>query len=84
MQNLSAIGFTAAPEYPDIDDLPSTTGIAVLFSNEMFVIDLIVLIADTAAAPPLSAAAACSSMFLQFGVIFAMNGIFVVSDTALE
>ena len=46
--------------------------------------DFIVFIADTAAAPPFIAALACSSMLLQLGVIFAMNGISVVSATALE
>ena len=67
-----------------MEDLPSTTGIPVRFSKSMLVIDLMVLMAETAAAPPLMAAMACSSMFLQFGVILAMNGMSVVSATALE
>ena len=31
-----AIGLTAAPEYPEIEDLPFTTGIAVIFSISIF------------------------------------------------
>ena len=34
--NLNAIGFTAAPEYPDIDDFPPTTGIAVILADKDF------------------------------------------------
>ena len=80
----SAIGFTAAPEYPEMEDFPFTTGMPVMFSKSMFVMDLSVLIADTEAAPPSIAAIAGTSMLVMFGVILAMNGISVTLVTAWQ
>ena len=45
--------------------------------------DLSVFIADIPFAPPFIAATAGIYTFVIFGVIFAINGIFVVSVTAL-
>ncbi len=67
-----------------MEDFPFTTGIAVMFSRSMLVIDLTVLIAEIPCAPPSIAAMAGMHISVMLGVIFAMKGIFVVSATALE
>ena len=67
-----------------MEDLPFTTGIAVIFSKSMFVMDLMVLIVDTPAAPPSRAALAGTSIEVMFGVILAMKGILVWLVTASQ
>ena len=75
--NLSAIGFTALPDIPDIADFPFTTGSVVNRSLSISIIDLTVLIADIPSAPPLTAAIAEGIMLVIFGVILAITAIFV-------
>ena len=82
--NLSAIGFTAAPEYPDIADFPFTTGIPVLKFISRFVIDFTVLIAAIPFAPPSIAALAGISIFPRFGVIFAIIGNLVLEEATSQ
>ena len=50
----------------------------------MFVMDLMVLIVDTPAAPPSRAALAGTSIEVMFGVILAMKGILVWLVTASQ
>ena len=79
-----AIGLTAAPEYPEIEDLPFTTGIAVMFSISIFVIAFTVLMAAIPAAPPSIEAIAGISIFPMFGVILAMTGRCVAAVTTSQ
>src|SRR5947208_7343000 len=55
---LSAIGLTAGPQYPPCAERPPTSGRGVKVSRSTPVIELMVLISDTASAPPLQAARA--------------------------
>ena len=48
----SAIGFTAGPQYPPCAERPPTSGRGVNVSRSMPVIELIVLMAESASAPP--------------------------------
>ena len=72
--NRSAIGFTAAPEYPPMMDLPCTEGSADSVSISTPVMELIVLIAAMPSAPPRFAARAIGTMSVMFGVSFASTG----------
>ena len=72
---LSAMGLTAGPQYPPCVPLPSTVGIGAMLSRSMAVIELIVLISDTASAPPRNAASAGLRMSVMLGVSFTMHGM---------
>src|ERR1700756_4772832 len=74
-----AIGLTAGPQYPPCVDLPSTSGLGVRVSRSMPVIELIVLIADTASAPPRFAARAITRMSEMFGVNLTITGVRAIS-----
>src|ERR1700744_6488982 len=54
----NAIGLTAGPQYPPCADRPPTSGRGVNVSKSTPVIELIVLINETASAPPFFAARA--------------------------
>ena len=73
--NRRAMGFTAAPEYPEMVFLPET--------SPPMVTDFMVLIAEIASAPPWKAAVATRFMVATFGVIFAMTGMPTAALTSI-
>ncbi|MPN14705.1 hypothetical protein SDC9_162032 [bioreactor metagenome] len=81
--NLSAIGFTAFPEYPETADFLLTDCLGSILSRSRPVMLLIVLIAASPSAPDSTAAIAGISMFPMLGVILARMGRFVPNLTAL-
>ena len=70
------IGLTAGPQYPPCEPVPPVLGEIDMESRSMPMIELMVLISDTASAPPFFAARAGSRMSEMFGVSFTMTGIF--------
>ncbi len=77
----SAIGFTAGPQYPPCELLPSTIGRGSKVSRFMPVIELIVLIALSPSAPARLAARATTRMSVMFGVSFTSTGVRAASFT---
>jgi len=49
---LSAIGFTAGPQYPPWAAIPLTFGYGIIVSISTPITELIVFISETASAPP--------------------------------
>src|SRR5437764_15413491 len=76
-----AIGFTAGPQYPPCADRPPTSGRGVNVSRSTPVIELIVLMSETASAPPFLAARAGYTTSVMFGVSFTITGVFATSLT---
>ena len=72
---LSAIGFTAGPQYPPCELLPSTFGRGANVSKSTPVMELIVLMALTPSAFARLAARATTRMSVMFGVSFTNTGV---------
>ena len=70
-----AIGFTAGPQYPPCVPLPPIVGAGAIWSRSTEMIELIVLISDTASAPPRFAAAAGWQMSVILGVSLTITGL---------
>src|SRR6266480_1243253 len=77
----SAIGFTAGPQYPPWLDLPATDGCGSNVVRSTPTIELMVLISESASAPPLTAARAMYVISVTFGVSFTITGIVATSFT---
>ena len=71
----SAIGLTAGPHMPPCVPLPSTASAIAIASRSMPMIELIVLISETASAPPSLAAFAGRRMSVMLGVSLTMTGM---------
>src|ERR1700727_4084186 len=71
----SAIGLTAGPHMPPCVPLPSITTSGVMRSRSMFMIELMVLMSDTASAPPVFAARAGWRTAVMLGVSLTMTGM---------
>ena len=71
----SAIGFTAGPHMPPCVPLPSTACAIVIASRSSPMIELTVLISETASAPPFLAACAGRRMSVMFGVSLTITGM---------
>ena len=69
-----AMGLTAGPQYPPCVPLPSIIGSGLITSRLTEVIELMVLMRDTASAPPALAARAELRISVMFGVSFTMTG----------
>lgn len=64
----SAIGLTAFPEKPEIEDLPLTMGRPTLRSRSILATDLTVLIVAIPSAPPAKLAFAAGTISVILGV----------------
>ena len=71
----SAIGFTAGPHMPPCVPLPSIATSGVIASRSIPMIELIVLMSDTASAPPFFAARAGWRMSVMLGVSLTITGM---------
>src|SRR3982751_2646373 len=71
---LSAIGFTAGPQYPPCAAMPLTFGYGIIVSISTPITELIVLINETASALPFCAARPGGTIFVTFGVSFTITG----------
>src|SRR5436309_3128296 len=78
---LSAIGLTAGPQYPPCEERPATFGRGAKVSRSTPVIELIVLINETASAPPFWAARAAQVTSVMLGVSFTITGVFAACFT---
>ena len=71
----SAIGLTAGPHMPPCVPLPSIASAGVIASRSIAMIELIVLMSETASAPPFFAARAGLLMSVMLGVSLTMTGM---------
>src|SRR6267378_3321118 len=76
-----AIGLTAGPQYPPWLDFPATEGCGSKVDRSTPTIELIVLMSDSASAPPLTAARAMYVISVTFGVSLTITGIVATSFT---
>src|SRR5437763_10919175 len=77
----NAIGFTAGPQYPPCAERPPTLGRGVNVSRSMPVMELMVLMAESASAWPRLAARAAARMSVILGVSFTITGVRATSLT---
>ena len=66
---------TAGPHMPPCVPLPSMFGEGAIASRSIPMIELIVLISETASAPPFNAARAGKRMSVMFGVSLTITGM---------
>src|ERR1035441_9959312 len=75
------MGLTAGPQYPPCEESPPTLGRGVSVSRSMPVMELMVLMAERASAPPERAARAARRMSVILGVSFTITGVRATSLT---
>src|SRR5437763_6039559 len=77
----SAIGLTAGPQYPPCAERPPTSGRGVKVSRSTPVLELMVLMSETASAPPFLAARAGYTTSVTLGVSLTITGVLATSLT---